>query len=241
MKSIFTLLTTAFISLSGYAFFDQTRLTISTSGNIPVRIMVDGKKYTNKNGDVTINNLVAGYHTVKIFVQQRQKGQERDRGQFNGAPTYYQVMYNSSIMIKQQFHTDLMVNRFGKVFIDEQPMANGYYEEEENWGDDGNGQGGYNQQPMTPQIFEQFKQAVTKATFDDDKSLVVKQVANNNWFTSVQVKEIVQLFTFESGKLDIAKFLYKYTVDKGSYFIINDAFTFNRTKEDLMKYLQTVK
>ena len=239
MKSFFTLLTTAFISLSGYAYFDQTKLTISTSGNVPVRIMVDGKKYTNKNGDVTINNLAAGYHTVKIFVQQRQKGQ--DRGQFNGNQPYYQLMYNSSIVIKQQYHTDMLVNRFGKVFIDEQPLSNGYYEDEENWGDDGNGQGGYNQQAMTPQIFEQFKQAVTKATFDDDKSLVVKQVANNNLFTSVQVKEIVQLFTFESGKLDIAKFLYKYTIDKGSYFIVNDAFTFNRTREDLMKYMQTVK
>ena len=240
MKSFFTLLTTAFISLSGYAYFDQTKLTISTSGNTPVRIMVDGKKYTNKNGDVTINNLSAGYHTVKIFMLQKQKGPGRERGQFNGNQNYYQMVYNNSITIRLLYHMDLMINRFGKVFIDEQPIANGYYDDDENWGDDGNGHGGYNQE-MTPQIFEQFKQAVTKATFDDDKMLIVKQVANNNWFTAVQVKEIVQLFTFESGKLDVAKHLYKYTIDRGSYFIVNDAFIFSRTKEDLMKYIQTVK
>jgi Domain of unknown function (DUF4476) len=35
--------------------------------------------------------------------------------------------------------------------------------------------------------------------------------------------------------------MYKYTLDKGSYFLINDAFTFSSSKEELMRYIQTVK
>jgi hypothetical protein len=96
-------------------------------------------------------------------------------------------------------------------------------------------------QAMNTQVFEQFKQSLKNESFDNTRLTVAKQVINNNWFTAVQVKEIVKLFTFETSKLDIAKYAYTHTVDRGSYFIVNDAFTFSNTKDELMKYIQTVK
>ncbi len=240
MKSFFTLLVVAFTSLSGYAFFDQTRLTISANSNTSLRIMVDGRKYSSQNGEVLISNLPAGYHAIKIFVLQK-RGFSNNRGQGGGYQNNYQLTYNNSVYIKPQYHTDITVNRFGKVLVDEQPISNGYYDEEENWGDDGNTQGGNYNQAMSANSFEQFKQTLRRESFDDTKMSIAKQVISSNWFTSSQVKELVTLFTFENSKLDIAKYAYKYTLDKGSYFIVLDAFTFNNSKDELMQFMRNSK
>lgn len=233
MKALFTILVTAFTALSGYAYWDQTKLTISSTNNATIRIMVDGQKYTHRNGDFALNNLTPGYHTVKIYVQKRNQQQ----GQW-GNSNSYQLVYNNSINMKPQYHVDMTVNRFGKVFTDEQLITNQYYADDD-WSDN-NGGGGY-MQAMNTQVFEQFKQSLKNESFDNTRLTVAKQVINNNWFTAVQVKEIVKLFTFETSKLDIAKYAYTHTVDRGSYFIVNDAFTFSNTKDELMKYIQTVK
>ena len=49
---------------------------------------------------------------------------------------------------------------------------------------------------------------------------------------------MVLLFTFENNRLDIAKYAYGKTVDKGNYFMLNDAFTFNNNKEALKEYIR---
>ena len=244
MKTFIAILATSLMSLSGYAYFDQTRLTISSTSNSPIRIMVDGKKYSNNNNDVTITSLAAGYHSIKIFLQQRQKGCERDwwatdNHREGGSQTNFKLVYNNGIYVRPQFHVDITINRFGKAFVDEQPIS-GNDDGEEDWNEDGNNRGGYNQS-MNAQVFEQFKQSLRKDFFDEKKLSSAKTVIGVNWFTSSQVKEIVQLFTFENNKLEIAKYAYKYTVDKGNYFLINDVFTFNSNKEELLRYIQTVK
>ena len=61
---------------------------------------------------------------------------------------------------------------------------------------------------------------------------------SGNYFTTVQVKEIVQLFSFENSKLDIAKHAYKNTIDKGNYFTVADCFTFSNNKDELMRYIR---
>ena len=45
------------------------------------------------------------------------------------------------------------------------------------------------------------------------------------------------LFTFENNRLEIAKYAYGKTVDKGNYFVVNDVFTFN-SKEKLNEYIR---
>ena len=43
----------------------------------------------------------------------------------------------------------------------------------------------------------------------------------------------------EPTKLEIAKFAFDYTLDREKYFLVNDAFTFANTKEDLSHYIQS--
>lgn len=97
-------------------------------------------------------------------------------------------------------------------------------------------QSGY--QGMNQQIFEQFKQSIRNATFDDSKQNVAKQGMATNYFTASQVKEIVQLFSFDDSKLAMAKYAYSRCVDKQSYFVVSDALTFSSSKDELARFIQ---
>ena len=245
MKKIVTLLLATAISTSLFAWYGQSKLSISSTGNANIRVMVDGNKYRADNNVVTISNLDEGYHSIKVFRLQRSKGGNGGYGgnSFND----YQLVYNSRVYVKPQYFVDIVINRFGKTFIDEQCITAGYYEDaDDDWGDNWDKDNRkyddpHNGRAMNVQAFDQFKQSIGNERFDNTKLSIAKQVISTNYFMSAQVKEIVQLFTFESSKLEIAKYAYKYTLDKGSYFLVNDAFTFSNSKDELMQYIQAYK
>ena len=93
--------------------------------------------------------------------------------------------------------------------------------------------------PMAAGNFNEFKQTLKTKTFEDTKMTIAKQVIANQCLLSSQVKEIMQLFSFEESKLDFAKFAYDHTYDIGNYFKVNDEFTFETSIEDLNDYIKS--
>ena len=86
--------------------------------------------------------------------------------------------------------------------------------------------------------FAQAKETLRREWFENTRLATAKQIIDRNYFTSQQVKELMLLFTFENNRLDIAKYAYGKTVDKGNYFIMNDAFAINGNKERLSEYIR---
>lgn len=236
MKKTFTLLTALCLSV---ILFGQSKLSITNSGNGGLRVMVDGRKYSAGNNPIMINNLQSGNHTVKIF----RAGNDRYRIPGNNRNGGYQLIYSSNLFVKQQYHVDITINRFGKAFVDEQLISGGYYEDDEDWGVDNNDQyyDSYSKRAMDKTSFEQLKKAIANESFDNTRTAVAKQYVAVNYFSSAQVKQLVELFSFENSRLDIAKYAYDYTVDKGNYFMVNDAFSFSTSKESLMDYIKNRK
>lgn len=91
--------------------------------------------------------------------------------------------------------------------------------------------------PMARPDFEEAKNTIRTKTFEDSKLTIAKQIISSNCLLSGQVKEILMLFTYESTKLDFAKFAYRYTLDQGNYFKINDVFTFESSIDELDQYI----
>jgi len=84
------------------------------------------------------------------------------------------------------------------------------------------------------------KKSINAASFDNTKITTAKQIlAAKKCFTVAQIKEILQLFSFESSKLEVAKYAYDYCVDKSNYYQVNDVFSFSSSKDDLNKYVQS--
>jgi Domain of unknown function (DUF4476) len=228
MKKLFTLTAILFTSLSLFAFFPKSMLSISSNSNMPVTILVDNRDCDAPNSnEVMLKSIDAGYHTIKVY---------RDRSTWYGRNN--RPIYSGNVYVKPGFHVDITINRFGKAFIDERQLnfnnhGDDDYDNDEDWGN------WNHSRAMGTNDFNQFKQTITNAGFENTKLAIAKQTIGNNYFTAAQVKEIVGLFSFENSKLDIAKTAYRRSIDKNNYFIVSDAFAFNSSKEELAKFLET--
>ena len=91
--------------------------------------------------------------------------------------------------------------------------------------------------PMGTHSFEEALESIRSKTFANTKLTIAKQVVGANCLRCKQVKEIMKLFTFESDKLEFAKFAYKYTWDIKNYFLLNDAFEFESSVDELNRFI----
>lgn len=246
MKQIFTLFIAAIASLSMYAYpANSSKISISSTSTAKLRVIVDGSRYKTNDNAVLINNLPQGYHSVKVYRLVRGNRQGNGYGNNNN----YQLLYNANVYVKPQYHVDITINRFGKAFIDEQPINPAYYNDDDeddwddtNWNDNSwnNNDNNYNR-TMDAVSFDRLKETLRNESFDNTRLNIAKQVMNTNYFTTAQVKEVVQLFSFENNKLDIAKYAYKNTTDRNNYFSVADCFTFSANKEELIRYIQNYR
>ncbi len=243
MKKIFTLAIVSLFSMSLMAF-DGTRLSISTTTTgKELKFEIDGRQFSMKNNSITVGYMAEGYHQVKIFRESRKNGFGFGRRE--------EVVYKGSVYLKRGFHTDITVNRFGKVLVDERRIDRNddWYQEEDEYYDDhngydngqGNNNGGWNNgygNVMRGNEFESVKESLRKEWFEANRLKSVKFIIDKNNFTTQQVKELMLLFTFENNKLEIAKYAYNKTVDKQNYFQVNEVLTFNSSKEELAKFIR---
>lgn len=243
MKKFFTLAIVSLFSMSLMAF-DGTRLSISTTTTgKELKFEIDGRQFSMKNNSITVGYMAEGYHQVKIFRESRKNGFGFGRRE--------EVVYKGSVYLKRGFHTDITVNRFGKVLVDERRIDRNddWYQEEDEYYDDhngydngqGNNNGGWNNgygNVMRGNEFESVKESLRKEWFEANRLKSVKFIIDKNNFTTQQVKELMLLFTFENNKLEIAKYAYNKTVDKQNYFQVNEVLTFNSSKEELAKFIR---
>jgi len=285
MKTIFTLLLSSLFSLSSMAY-DGTRLTVtSVSNNNKMFVEVDGRRYNLDAHTVTLTNIRPGVHTVRVLREvKRKKGWNIDIWSKRE-----DVIYSIKATLKNGYDFDIVVNRFGKVMIDERMI-----DDRDDWYDDNddsydNDDQGWEDSPanrdqdrdldnnrndrnnrdydndrnnrndrdsrndrdddyddsysraMSSSDFNMAKESLRKEWFENKRMTTAKQIIDQNSFTSQQAKELVSLFTFENNKLEIAKYAYGQTVDKENYLVVNDAFSFNSSKEALNKYIREYK
>lgn len=87
---------------------------------------------------------------------------------------------------------------------------------------------------------EQIKESIKSQSFNNTQVTLAKQAFSSKpCFKALQIREIVSLFSFESSKLEIAKYAYDYCEDKNNYFLVNDAFSFSSSIDDLNKYIKS--
>ena len=275
MKTIFTLLLSTIFSLASMAY-DGTRLTVTSVGNNKMFIEVDGRRYDLNGNTVSISSIRPGTHTITVLRELK-----RNAGRnFGNGNRREQTIYNIRATFREGYHFDILVNRFGKVMIDERRIDpndewynDDYYDrnddrrDRDNTYDDGDDRDDRdygnddrntrdnrdydddrnNDDPrydnnysraMSSADFGQAKESLRREWFENKRLETAKQIIDQNYFTSQQVKEMVLMFTYENNRLDIAKYAYGKTVDKGNYFIMNDAFTFNNNKEALKEYIR---
>jgi hypothetical protein len=92
--------------------------------------------------------------------------------------------------------------------------------------------------PMDNATFESAKSSIKSKSFSDSKMTLAKQMTGSNCLSAAQIKEIVLLFDFETDRLEYAKFANSRCNDPQNYFLVNDAFQFESTIDELNKSIK---
>jgi hypothetical protein len=233
MKKIFTLLLSSLFSISLFAF-DGVRLSISAPGaGTQLKVEVDGREFSMQNNTVTLGYLSAGTHQVKIYKEAKKN--------FMGFARR-NTIYSSMVTLHNGFHTDITVNRFGKVMQDEERIdsRDDYYEDSDDYYDNSNGGWDNSQysQVMGLREFNDLKEQLRKEWFENNRMNSVKVILDKTMVTTAQVVELMDLFTFESNRLDLAKYAYCKTVDQKNYLKVMNDLTFSSSKDELARFIR---
>lgn len=103
---------------------------------------------------------------------------------------------------------------------------------------------GYNGQtgcdwPADDDTIDKAVKSIEAKTFEDSKMTLAKQIAKSKCLTADQVMKVMMTFEFEASRLDFAKYAYDFTYDQGNYYVVNDAFEFELTIDELNDYLES--
>ena len=91
---------------------------------------------------------------------------------------------------------------------------------------------------MNPKDYDAAYQLISDESFDSSKLTLAEQVVSSNPMSASQILGICKLFSFESNKLEFAKFAYEFCVDRNKYFLLNEAFNYESSKRELNEFIK---
>ncbi len=256
MKTIFTLFASLFLGIAVFAADAKplSSLTIRSMQETDIRVMIDGRRFEPGHNSMMLRQVEAGRHDIKIF-------REKRRGGFYGSGTLFELVYDKTIKVKPGTHVLISIDRAGRPVITEKKAKVKYNDrrnhsrdrDDDDWYDEreydfrnGDRFGDYDdnygfERGMDDREFSRVMQAMEKEWFEGNKIKSATQVVKSNRLTTSQVKQIMQLFSFENNKLEVAKQAYANTVDKRNYESVNTLFSFSSSREELARFIRNFR
>lgn len=231
---ISTLVIACIFSINANADHRLSDLHIRKFDNAPVLVQFDNQ-FVNDPGPVKkINNLVAGRYRLKIWTIQ-------NPNHYNHA--YKRLLYNGFIDVPAGAEVRAMLTRNNTIRINQvipnfvpvpvDPTCNPYAPFNPT-------PIGYQSQHhlMSPAEFNALLNTIDNQSFESTKMVIAKQaIRDHEMMTTSQVADLINLLSFDSNKLELAKFAYQYTVDRHKYFQLFNHFSFDSSVRSLSEYM----
>ena len=90
---------------------------------------------------------------------------------------------------------------------------------------------------MSATAFEKAKKSIEGKTFEDSKMTMAKQITKSHCLTATQIKEVMELLEYESTRVEYAQFAYPKCQNKNEYYIVNDAFEYESSIDELNEFI----
>lgn len=230
MKYVFTLVIVAVIATPAFAY-DGGKLTITIASARNVQVYVDGRLYQDNDNSFVLNNIQPGNHSIKIYKKSNNGNSGRNNGRKDNRNDQKDLLYSSNVHVRNSYHVDVIINRFGKALVDERAINDRY--DDEDWYDHGNNN--EYRQSMNDRDFNQLLQKIRNQWIG--KISAAKDGINGNYFNVHQVKQILQLFSSQSDKLELAKLSYGNIVDRQNFKDLYDLFS-RQSRNELDRYVR---
>jgi hypothetical protein len=283
-KAFFILMLLVITQLDAVAGWKRAMLRFRDQSGRTISVSVDGRRYNKLGRTVTVGDLPAGRHLIKVF-----RYNSNGHGYTNGI-----LMYSGSIMVQPSRIYYCTVFR-DKLDIEENCCIDDYgqWNQNDNWDDwdqehdcwnnnrkwdrdnnhhqfndrnnnhdwsnrndndkwnnHNNGYGDNRQNDnfesetwnsyegnlshgRHQQILDQMRQT----SFENSKVNLANAALKNNKFTTRQLVDMLNEFSFESTKLKFAKDNYRKLLDKQNFFMVNDVFTFQSSKDEINEFI----
>jgi phage terminase large subunit-like protein len=260
MKGIIVILM-LLASVGSYAGCENSTLVIHTNSGLPVKVYIDGSTGRNRpTQGVTVNGLTPGRHLLRVVaVYNDEYGYTQRRQLFNGyinvRPSRYMDAYveeGRGVSIHESRQP--CDEEYGTRPV---PHNDGGYENNHGSNDPDRYDPDAPHSSQSPPLntysapandgnlpahvsdndFEQMKSTIENTKYETKKMDTLKVLVIGQRFATSQVSVLMNLFAFESNKLEVAKLLYDKTVDKQNYHRLASNFNFDARKEDFRKFM----
>jgi hypothetical protein len=214
--------------------------------------VINGRTFPKAGRVLNITNVQPGATRVKVYVVRN--------GKMIASPGT--MIYGGNLLMKNSYVYRCTVDGMNNMDVQEFCCLDnngGFYEQyyddhyghyddhNHDWDDNfwhGNQNNGFGNQgvvlpvPMNGNAFSAFLQTVRNNNFDSGKEQIIRTQLANTWVTCQQLRQLVDVMTFGSAKLEIAKFGLNSLTDPQNMFMLYDAFTFNSAKTELANHAE---
>jgi len=225
------------ITLINLSFSQNSYLQLSLYDDSDFSIVFDNTELSSGNV-AEFDNIAAGEHSLKV-IKEDPNVPPQANVIFDGRikiPAGYDVYavideYNSfNIYKKKKYGYNRYV--YSGEFIRKCGEKHNYKEKDkENYSDE------CKYKVIKNEDFKDLKSTINNRNFESTNLDIVKSAIDNNYLSSEQVKELLGYFTFETNKLEIAKYAYKKVCDPKNFFKVYDAFDFESSVTELKNYI----
>lgn len=266
MKKLFLLLL-IFTNIQVFAAWHKSMVRVREERGRTISVTIDGIRYNKLGRTISIPNLEPGKHTIKVFAYNSNGyGYRSGIMLYQGNITlragriYYCTAFEKALDIEENCciddyghwnqndnwdNWDVTSRRWNNnnKWYDEESARennkdwnNNYYNNRNNNYED-NDWARYNGAISTSR-YNQLIEQVRNSSFESSKVDVVNLMLKNNKINVDQLIGILKEFSFESTKLQFAEDNYYKVVDKGNYFLVSNVFTFQSSKDEMIKFLE---
>ncbi len=97
-------------------------------------------------------------------------------------------------------------------------------------------------QAMNDREFAHVIDGMQKEWLESNKMKSATHIINTNFLTSAQVRQMMQLFSFENNKVDLAKQAYAKTVDQRNFLsTVSDQLSFSSSRDELARFIRNAR
>lgn len=221
-KMIYTI-ALGLLTFSSKAYHQLSDLRLNVYGNTLFTVSLDGRHYPYPDTRYEVRDITPGRHFIEVF----------SAGGYYGSA----VLFAGYIHLPASSVVNARIDRYGRFVVNHispkymapvvcQPApvcapvsAPAFY-------------------PMSDYDFGLLRESIRSKSFESTRLQVAKQALDSRRLTSHQVRELMELMWFESTKLDLAKFAYYRVVDKERFFLVNDAFSFSSSIDELDRFIR---
>jgi hypothetical protein len=236
------LLILAMLFLTAGCTFSFSSLNLSVYDGRSFYILFDNVPYSTPAFEINVEQITGEKHFIKVFSD-------------NNGPSMSNILFSDYVYIPDGYKVFAVIDDNNKFYIYKKiTFINSFNENKKctcnceccrncpvcnpsgiNTSDD------CKYKVMKDDYFNSLKSTVGSKSFENTKKDIITSGIDENYFTSVQLKELLSLFSFENTKLEIAKYAYRKICDKQNFSVIYDAFQFESSVNELTEWLKNNK